>query len=489
MNFECLKNSNNQQADVIITTVPWTDSNIPLMAPAVLKPVVEQAGFSCLAIDLNAEVFSKTSKIDNITDLLKFFFDNQCPTKASRDWIFDLLESAADQMLVWKPRYIGLSLFSYVCRSSALWLCYLLKKKDPEVKILLGGAGCLEQFTGPSDFAEDLISAGLADFHIRGDGENSLYELLKGNTDYPGINDSSWKQLEKDDIAKLPCPDYGDYNFSYYKKKVLPLQGSRGCVRQCTFCDYIVNWPKFRWRTAEDIFNEMLLQYQKYGIRKFKFQDTLTNGNLKEFTKLTQILADYNNTNQNESFRWSGYYIFREKSASDDRMWQLLAESGAEVLSVGIENINEEIRYAIGKKFSNESIDYHLQKALDYGIKIGMLFIVGYVNETQEHIDFAKRWLDTHTQYQPAIATIQWGAGLGIFPNTYLEKNKENLGIKMIGSKPHMWINPSTGSNPAMRAQWAIDLNEHSKKLGYTVSDYIDNHFLLEQLINDTNFN
>jgi len=484
MLIECLQNVQRKQVDMVIATVPWTDSNIPLMAPAVLKPIVEKAGLTCLAVDLNAEIFKKTSSLPDLDSYLSFFFDGVCRTEESQQWIHDMLLSTVEQMLSWKPRYIGLSLFSYACRNSALWICYLLKKTNPDVKIVLGGAGCLEQFTGPSFFAQDLIDSRLADYHVRGDGENSLYELLRGNNVYPGINDSSWRQLENDEIASLPMPDYSDYHFETYQKPMLPLQGSRGCVRKCTFCDYIANWTAFRWRTAEDIFDEMVTQYKKYKIRTFKFQDTLTNGNIKEFNRLMELLAEYNRNNPTESFKWGGYYIFREKTNSDDYRWQMIKESGADILIVGIENLNEDIRFAIGKKFSNASIDYHLEKALEHNVQLSLLFIVGYVTETQEHIDFAKRWLDDHVKYQPVISAIQWGAGLGIFPNTWLDKNKDKLDIKITGPKAHMWINPVTGNDQATRARWVNELNQHSRNLGYTVADLIDNHFLLEQMIN-----
>ena len=483
MLIECLHNPENRQTDVIISTVPWTDSAIPLMAPAVLKPIVEKAGFSCLAVDLNGEIFKKTKQLQDFDSYLNFFFDGVCKTESSQAWIKEMLQSTAQAMVSWNPRYIGLSLFSYVSRQCTFWLCYFIKQMRPDIRIILGGPGCLEQFTGPASFAQDLISCKLADYHIRGDGENSLFAFLKGDHSYPGINDDQWTQLDNDELSSLPIPDYSDYDFSIYQKPMLGLQGSRGCVRKCTFCDYIANWTKFRWRTAEDIFDEMITQYQKYGIRTFKFQDTLTNGNLKEFTKLIEKLADYNVTHPQASFRWGGYYIFREKTQNDDQHWEMIKQSGADALIVGIENLNQDIRYEIGKKFSNGSIDYHLEKALQYNVRLQLLFIVGYVSETSDHIEFAKQWLHEHVKYQPIISSIQWGGGLGIFPNTWLERNREILQIKILGDKPHMWVNEHTGNDPATRAHWVKELVQCSQDLGYNVAANIDNHFLLEQMI------
>ena len=480
--WKCLSNPNHQTQDIVLVTVPWTDSSLPLMAPAALKPIIEKAGLSCLAVDLNVEVYKFTQGHQYQNQLIRFFFD-ETVDKNVGPILANLFEMTAIQILTWRPKYVGLSLFSYVCQNAAKWLAYYIKKIDPSVIIIAGGPGCLSTFTGPSEYVDTMLDLKLFDYHIRGDGENSLYELLIGNTAYHGINSLEWKEMEQEELRSMPMPDYSNYLFDMYEKKALPLIGSRGCVRQCTFCDYIANWKKFQWRTADDIFNEMLVQHKKYNITTFKFQDSLTNGNQKEFFRLIELIAEYNQLNPEQKFSWSGYYIFREPTSRSDREWELLYLSGADALAVGIENLNEHIRYAIGKKFSNQAIDYHLQQAKKYNITLFILNIVGYVNETQKDIDYAKQWMVDHVEFKD-ILYLQWGGTLGIFPNTYLEKNKNSLGVIMIGTQPSLWANPTTGSTPAVRAQWAKELNEIGRSLGYRVVDNLDNHYLLETLIN-----
>jgi hypothetical protein len=481
--WQCLQNPNNDSKDFVLVTAPWTDSSIPLMAPAVLKPIIQQAGLTCLAVDLNAEIYQYTKNHPQREKLIEFFF-NQHVDQQSVVVIKDILLSAAHEILSWNPKFVGISLFSYVCQHSAKWLAYFIKKLNPDVTIIFGGPGCLDTFTGPSTYMDSLLEQRLVDYHIRGDGENSLYELLTGNIQYPGINSLTWKELEKEEMRSMPMPEYTDYLFDVYEKKVLPIIGSRGCVRQCTFCDYIANWKRFQWRTADDIFDEMIHQNKKYGISTFKFQDSLTNGNQKEFFQLISLIAEYNRCNPDNKFSWSGYYIFREYANSSDKEWELLYLSGAQFLAVGIENLNQHIRHAIGKKFSNTAIDKHLAQAKKYNITLILLNIVGYINETQQDIDYIKQWLHQHVEYKDTVY-LQWGGTLGIFPNTYLEKNQSKLGIKMIGNLPNLWVNESIQSTPAVRAQWVNELNTLSTELGYTVADNLDNHFLLETLIHN----
>ena len=200
----------------------------------------------------------------------------------------------------------------------------------------MGGPGCLNTFTGESPYVNELRSINLIDHHILGDAEISLVKLLQGEINYPGIDDVVWTQLTSDQLSAMQMPNYDDYNFDLYSTKELGIVGSRGCVRQCTFCDFIANWTKFQWRTADSIFNEMKTQSTRYKINNFRFQDALVNGNVKEFNKLMQLLADYNEQNPENKLEWNGYYIFREPTASSDRDWELIKKSGATALIVGI---------------------------------------------------------------------------------------------------------------------------------------------------------
>jgi radical SAM superfamily enzyme YgiQ (UPF0313 family) len=480
MQLAQLANPHSKHYDVLICTVPWTDTDIPLMAPAALKKVVEAAGKSCLAVDTNAEIYKSQSDHIHLSKFIKFYIEEKLDPTIEQE-VYELFDSLAKQILSFSPEYIGLSVFSYACQTPTKWLCYFIKKHNPNVKIIIGGAGCLPTLTGNSKFVKSLISSSLVDYHIRGDAEHSLYQLLTGNDEYDGINSESWTNLTNDDLTKLPIPDYSDYHFDFYKIKALPMIGSRGCVRNCTFCDYITNWKKFQWRTADHVFEEMVEQNKKYKINRFKFQDSLINGNLKEFNRLLELLVEHNESNPDNKFHWGGFYIFRERSATSDKEWEMIHKSGVIQLAVGIENFSQRIRYAMGKKFSNESIIFHLEHALKYNIQLALLQIVGYIDETQEDIDYAKKWLQDNTRFS-SIINFTWGTGLSIFENTYLSNNKDALGITLTGKNPHDWISTHTPSTADMRTRWGVELSNLSEQLGYKVTrQHADNHYLLEK--------
>ena len=82
--WKCINNPSSKTKDVIICTVPWTDSTIPLMAPAALRPIVEKAGLSCLAVDLNVEIYHYTRDHVLKDDLIRFFFDEYITTDTKK---------------------------------------------------------------------------------------------------------------------------------------------------------------------------------------------------------------------------------------------------------------------------------------------------------------------------------------------------------------------------------------------------------------------
>jgi len=482
MEWKTLENPDNLHYDVVICTVPWTSTEIPLMAPAVLKTTAERAGKSCLAADLNIEVLNYGNQHPDKNKFVSFFFEEKLDDSVEHE-VYEIFYSVAKQIASFSPNWVGLSVFSYLCQPATKWLAYFVRKLLPEAKIVIGGPGCMPTFTGNSVFIDRLREMNLVDYHIRGDGEISFYELLTGNDKYPGINDLTWKELSSEQLETLPIPDFSDYKFDLYQNKTVPVIGSRGCVRQCTFCDYITNWKQFRWRNAENVFDEIITQANKYNVTNVKFQDSLINGNQKQFNRLVALLADYNEKNPDRKISWSSFFIFREHNDRSEQEWELIAKSGARMLAVGIENFNQHIRYDLGKKFSDEAIIYHLEQALKHKIKISILHITGYINETQKDIDYIKQWLRDNVRFREVIE-FYWGNGLGIFDNTYLGNNKDALGITMIGPSPHDWVSKHTDSTPEVRLKWSLEFMELSRQLGYANSDpEEDMHFLLERFL------
>lgn len=461
--------------DIVIVSVPFTDTTAPIMAPALLKSSIEQAGFSCSAFDLNAIIVNFVKNHPKKLEILDFFyFERVAPDL--ENVITEVFDIMASEIIQRNPKTVALSLLHYQCQVAAKWLSFYLRKLNPELRIIIGGTGITEQLASNDiSYAENLRSLGLIDHYIHGDGDISLIEFLKGNLSYPGIDSPHWKEVV--DLDSVPYPDYNDYDFTLYESSFIGILGSRGCVRQCTFCDVHEYWRKFRWRDGDLIFQEMLYQNKKYGIRFFKFQDSLINGNVKEYKKLIAKLAEHNRENPHNSFRWASYFIFRPANQMDEELWKLTAESGAYVLSVGVESLVDRIRYHIKKKFNNQDIEFALSMAKKYGVKIFFITLVGYATETEEDHQEALKWLRDNRHYaKDPIYRLSVGGTLAILPNTWLDRNQKNLGVvwkdgnddALVG-KNHLWLIPATNNTYETRVRRLNEIIQVGQECGFSI--------------------
>ena len=83
-----------------------------------------------------------------------------------------------------------------------------------------------------------MVKRNLCDHDIVGEGEDKLVSLLQQS-----ISNS----YSLDDLYNVPISNFDDYNlkdYLYVNEILLPVTGSKGCVRQCTFCDIPTKFGK-----------------------------------------------------------------------------------------------------------------------------------------------------------------------------------------------------------------------------------------------------
>jgi radical SAM superfamily enzyme YgiQ (UPF0313 family) len=387
---------------VVITTVPFIDENTPIAAPAVLKASLQANGIDCVGLDLNIEIYNKIQHYPNRNLFLNFFY-KQIINEEIVDELTKILDFYAVELLSHKPDIIGLSLFSKDSQVFTAWLCAVLRQQAPGVKIVIGGSGLETLENSLFKFPDRLKKLGLIDDYITGDSETALVEYVRGNYLYPGINSTNWQPNKFFD--QLPSPDFSDYRFFKYKYTLLPIVDSRGCVQACEFCDVIEFWTKFQYLTADNIFNQILQYITDYRVYRFQFASSICNGNLREFKKLVQLIADYNNSVTNsEQIHWVGSFIVRPATQHKEELFELIKRSNGFLLT-GVESIVDRVRIALGKKFNNDDLDHHLQMLKKYGIKTNLLMIAAYPTETAEDYETVNQWFKDHKEY--ANVTIE----------------------------------------------------------------------------------
>ena len=383
-----------KRLDCVIASLPFIEYYLPPAAPAVLKGHLESKGFTVQTVDLNITV--KTKFENNDLGIASAFFHTNHPgvnfDKVMLQQLDELMDSWVDTLLSYNPRYIGLSVFSVDSRKACELLTKKLKKKQHDCKIFIGGMGVY------GDWLE--VVKPYIDYYIIGEGELACENLLKGNFDYPGIN-SKAPQIKN--LSALGPADYKDYDLGSYEpfyvdKQIVQITGSRGCVRNCTFCNINEHWPSFTWRTSESLIAEIKLCYETHGVTDFFFTDSLINGNLKVYMEMVEGLANFN-YKSNAKITWGGQYIVRKSKNLSKDYFALTRDSGAFNLAMGVESGSNEVLKHMKKGVTREDLDEFIENFDKHDITCSYQMIIGYPTETDKNFEETLDLFYDHQKY------------------------------------------------------------------------------------------
>ena len=179
-----------------------------------------------------------------------------------------------------------------------------LKKVNPDITIILGGATCKEQAEAFMRLIPHI------DYAIYGEGEYPLLHLVKtlesgtmedrcSSLVYRGNTLVSTEPCAaSEDLDSFAFADHTDY-FDAVKslglagmRILIPIWGSRSCPwNKCSFC--VLNEQyQYRTRTPQNIVAEIEYQAETHDTGDFIFVDTDVAGNKSRFTTLLTLLVE-----------------------------------------------------------------------------------------------------------------------------------------------------------------------------------------------------
>lgn len=382
---------------IALVSTPSQEYTYPAPSIFFLKGCLNRAGLSSICFDFNYSFMKKFGEKG-----LRWCETGTGYCKEFEDFII----SYSNKFINFE--WICISVFTYNSQNFTRKLLELIREKT-SAKIVIGGTGIVNNQGADYDghtqqFGDELLEKNLVDFVIKGDGDISLPNLIKG---------LPYTEGQLLDLKNLPYPDYSDINFDDYEYRTAIVTGSRGCVRDCTFCDVGFFWSKYKYRPGNEVANEIIHLYHLYGIKNFGFSDSLVNGSLKEFRVFCKTLAD-----ANLPINWQGQFIFRSGMTNED--WDNLKKSGCKKLWIGIESGSEKIRNDMKKKFSNKILYESVEHAAVRNIEMVYLLIVGYPTETKSDFQETLDFISWSAKYHKLIE-IRINPAM-ILPNTQLEK-------------------------------------------------------------------
>jgi len=447
--YYSMEQSHDTAADLLLISAPLREMDYPPMALALLKSILHREGFRVAVSDAQLAYYRhcggdqrkflhNTTEIQNIQARTLAEVEDSDFTRWCRPYIRDLLEQH-------RPRVVGISVFTYISNLAAYVIARLVRELAPaDTRVIIGGYGAatplrFARALGAPEretVAQTLVAEGTIDTYILGDGEESLLGFMRtlDNANPNKINRISG-------FDRVPYPDYSDLEldgYSYTNGLTLPVTGSKGCVRRCTFCDIPGQFGKYQQRQGKDIAQECLHLYETYGAKTLYLTDSLVNGSMKSFMEFITVLAEMREQKGYKDLQWTGQYITRpaHQIPHDRDYYALMASSGAVGLSVGAESGSNRVLKHMDKKMEVEDLFTELDHFRKHGLSMAVNILPGYPTETREDFEDTMRMIG---RFQPYVAdgTMERIAGVA----HWYKHDNLNAWAK-IGPDQGMYIKP-----------------------------------------------
>ena len=293
-----------------------------------------------------------------------------------------------------QPRFVGISATT-LSINNAYKISSVMKKVFPNTKVVFGGHH-------PTALSDEVINKNEIDIVVRGEGEITMEELLKGSplNEIDGIvyKDKNGKIIFNkerkfiEDINILPIPAYDLLPMdkycpsmgSYKRLPAVSMIVSRGCPGKCAFC-YRIFGQKARIKSAKNIYKEIKYLQDNFGIKEVNFYDDTFTTFKENVANLCQIIIQ-----GKADITWS---CFSRIGFVDYNLLKLMKRAGCHQIMYGIESADEEILKNIKKEISLELAKKSIFLTKKAGINCRGAFMFGSPGETEETIkktiDFA----------------------------------------------------------------------------------------------------
>lgn len=251
-----------------------------------------------------------------------------------------------------------------------------IRERNPNTFTVIGGAHATYLSDDCVEYFVDMV--------LVGEGENAIDDIMKKKV---GILVAGYI----DDLDSIPFPTRHSFSFSEtlfegagYGKgpPTTSIISSRGCPYTCSFCQ---EKPRpVRFRSAENIAEEIIEIQEKWDCHHFRFEDD-------SFTLKPERTFDICHLLEPLNVHWRCHTrsdLFNKEMARAMRL------AGCDEVGFGVESADQRVLDIVNKK---ETIEQHIRAiriAEDSGIKSKAFFMSGLPGETDEIVDLTKTFLE-----------------------------------------------------------------------------------------------
>lgn len=308
-------------------------------------------------------------------------------------WTYNDLE---EKIRKYAPDVIGTTLLTPSAKEG-FNLFKLAKNINPDIITVAGGPHA-------TVVPEDVLKRGPVDICVMGEGEETMYDILKSlemGRDLGGVMGIAYRTNDGqvkvngcrpwiDDLDTLPLPAWQDLPIDRYweplvsRKNFTRIFASRGCPYMCTFCSARnVQGRMIRRRSPANIVNEIRLLNTRYGVRDVCFNDSMLLSNeMNWLERICHVLID---SKLDIVWRANARADMINKNGLD--ILKLMKRSGLKCISLGVESGDDAILKKMRKGEDVRQMKEAVKLLRKAGIKIDASFMIGMPGETKETIE------------------------------------------------------------------------------------------------------
>ena len=280
----------------------------------------------------------------------------------------------------------------------ALQVAELSKKLNPNKKVIIGGpfATVMPKETLENSFVDAIAI---------GEGEQTLYDLIKNDLRFKGVRGLWYKDGDKIKINPPRKPIKNLDSIPFPARDLLPMKkyirhwfqldsvslnlkgthiiGLRGCPYNCTFCQPTLRkifGPGIRLRSPENIIEELLHLKKEYKINSFIFEDDTFIINQKWVEEICKRM-----TEEGLDLLW-GCNV--RANLVNGPLLKKMKKAGLVKVYIGIESLSQRILDSVyDKRITVNQIKKSIIIAKKLGLKTQGYFMLGAPTETLREVE------------------------------------------------------------------------------------------------------
>lgn len=303
------------------------------------------------------------------------------------------IRNALEQIKGYSPEYVGVTATSCSVENAGK-LATAIKQHNRGIVTILGGVHLSALPENTMQRFKDF------DIGVIGEGEKTIVHLLKALAEKSDLRDvkgiifrkennfiitSPRETIDDLDILPMPAwdllPDFSHYApnlSSFHRFPVVNLVTSRGCNKNCIFCDRPVFGRKVRTHSPTYIMDTIKYLHQHYNIREIVFNDPDFSFSKERTLRLCKMMRD-------KKIRLSWTCLVRVDSIDQDVLLEM-RKAGCWQIGVGIESGSQKILNILSKDTQLDKIEESIHLLDKIGFNIIGYFIIGSPLETENTI-------------------------------------------------------------------------------------------------------